>query len=67
VSPTDKCRIHKAGYIDEKTGYRLCKSDLQKRSYKREVFEVWPPEVATWMERNGYPLDKIGVSEDNGW
>ena len=59
VSPTGKCRIHETVYIDEKTGYRLCKSDLQERSYKRKVFEVWPPEVATWMERNGYPLDKI--------
>jgi len=59
VSPSVKCEIHRAFYIDRETGYRLCKSDLQERSYRRKVFEVWPPEVATWMERNGYPLDKI--------
>jgi penicillin-binding protein 1C len=59
VSPMGECKIHKGLYIDSKTGYRLCKSDLQERSYERKVFEVWPPEVATWMERNGYPLEKI--------
>lgn len=59
VSPTNRCRIHRAFYIDDETGCRLCKSDLHDRSFKRKVFEIWPPEVAIWMERNGYPLDKI--------
>ena len=59
VSPQDKCTIHKAFYVESKTGYRLCKSDLSNRTFTKKVFEVWPPEVATWMERNGYPLDKI--------
>jgi penicillin-binding protein 1C len=59
VSPSSTCRIHRAFHIDEETGYRLCKSDLQERSYRRQVFEIWPPEVATWMERNGYPLDEV--------
>jgi penicillin-binding protein 1C len=59
VSPGAECNIHQAFDIDEKTGYRLCKSDLRKRSYRKKVFEVWPPEVATWMQRNGYPLDEV--------
>jgi penicillin-binding protein 1C len=59
VSPTAECNIHKTFYIDSQTGYRLCRSDLTKRSYEKKVFEIWPPEVATWMERNGYPLDEI--------
>ncbi len=59
VSPNAECRIHKAFFVDDETGYRLCKSDLSERAYRRKVFEVWPPEVATWMERNGYPLDEI--------
>ncbi len=59
ISPNCKCKIHKSFYVDAKTGYRLCRSDLEQRSYLRKVFEVWPPEVATWMERNGYPLEKV--------
>jgi penicillin-binding protein 1C len=59
LSPGGKCSIHKAFYIDDETGYRLCKSDLQERFHQRRVFKVWPPEVATWMQRNGYPLDEV--------
>jgi penicillin-binding protein 1C len=59
VSPNAQCKVHRAFYVDEETGYRLCKSDLGERPHQRKVFEVWPPEVATWMERNGYPLDQI--------
>jgi len=24
-----------------------------------KLFEIWPPKIATWMERNGMPVDKI--------
>jgi penicillin-binding protein 1C len=59
VSPTTQCRVHRAFYVDQETDYRLSKSDLEGHSYERKIFEIWPPEVATWMERNGYPLQKI--------
>lgn len=59
VSPVEPCNIHKPLYIDDLTGYRLCRSDLSDRKYRRVVFEIWPSEVATWLERNGYPVDKI--------
>ena len=59
ISPQEECKIHKAFFIDTKTGYRFCGSDFREKSGKRRVFEVWPPEVATWMERNGYPIDHV--------
>jgi len=59
VSPKDMCRIHRAFYIDKKTGFRLCKSALSDRTYISKVYKVWPAEVATWMERNGYALQKV--------
>jgi penicillin-binding protein 1C len=59
ISPSGTCNIHRAFHIDDETGYRLCRSDLEDRSHQRKVFEVWPPEVATWMQRNGYPLDEV--------
>ncbi len=59
VSPIKTCDIHRPLYIDSITGYRLCRSDLSERRFRRVVFEIWPSEVATWLERNGYPLDEI--------
>jgi len=59
VSSVDKCNIHKTFYVDKRTGYRICKSNLSSSLYERKIFEVWPAEVATWMERNGYALDKV--------
>ncbi|MGB2770384.1 MAG: penicillin-binding protein 1C [Candidatus Zixiibacteriota bacterium] len=59
ISPSGRCNIHQALYIDDETGYRLCMSDLGARPHQRKVFEIWPPEVATWMQRNGYPLDEV--------
>jgi penicillin-binding protein 1C len=59
ISPKGICNIHQAFYVDDQTGYRLCRSDLDQRTHQRKVFEVWPPEVATWMKRNGYPLDEV--------
>lgn len=59
ISPNEECKIHRAFYVDDQTGFRLCKSDLTERAYQRKVYEIWPAEVATWMERNGYPLDRV--------
>jgi penicillin-binding protein 1C len=59
ISPNGVCNIHQAFYVDDETGYRLCRSDLERKTHQRKVFEVWPPEVATWMKRNGYPLDEV--------
>jgi penicillin-binding protein 1C len=59
ISPGGECSIHQAFYVDQETGYRLSRSDLENRPHQIKVFEVWPPEVATWMQRNGYPLDEV--------
>jgi penicillin-binding protein 1C len=59
VSPSKTCTVHRAFAIDKKTGTRLCSRCRIGREYEMKVFEIWPPEIATWMERNGISVDKI--------
>ncbi len=59
VSPIQTCTVHRAFAVDKETGARLCSHCRMGREYEMKVFEVWPPKMATWMERNGVSLDKI--------
>ncbi|MCI0496047.1 penicillin-binding protein 1C [candidate division KSB1 bacterium] len=58
-SPIEKCNIHQMIFVDKKTGNRLCSHCRIGRSYDEKIVEQWPAEIATWMERNGYPIEKI--------
>jgi len=59
ISPEKECKMHKAIYVDNKTGYRLTKLDLDGKDYLKKTYEVYPPEVATWMKRNNIPVPEI--------
>ncbi|MCH7760387.1 penicillin-binding protein 1C [candidate division TA06 bacterium] len=63
TSPHQTCTIHKPFIISRSEGqtlpYRLCSHCRIGHSYETVVYEIWPPEIATWMERNGMPLPKI--------
>lgn len=59
VSPNQQCTFHRAIAIDKETGTRLCPHCRIGRSYETKIFIVWPPEIATWLERNGISVDKL--------
>ena len=59
VSPNAVCTVHRAFAIDKETGTRLCSRCRIGREYDMKVFEIWSPEIATWMERSGMSVDKI--------
>ena len=59
VSPWGTCTVHRRIAVDDETGYRLCPHCRQGRAYHFEVVAQWPAKLATWMERNGYPIDRI--------
>jgi len=59
VSPHYPCTIHQLVLIDKKTGKRLCTHCRSRRAYVEKIVEHWPAEIATWRERNGYPLAAI--------
>jgi len=59
ISPNQPCNIHQLILVDKKTGKRLCSHCRIGRKYEEKIVEQWPVEIATWLERNGYPIEKI--------
>lgn len=59
ISPNQECNIHRSIAIDKETGMRLCSKCRVGRDYEMKTFVVYPPEIATWMERNGINVDKL--------
>ncbi len=59
VSSNELCTVHREFAIDEETGRRLCSYCRIGREYDMKVFEILPPKIATWMERNGISVDSI--------
>ncbi len=59
VSPSEQCDMHRKYFIDKETGLRLTKSCRRGRKYTEKNFVVWPKEIATWMKREGYPIEDI--------
>ncbi len=59
ISPNQQCNIHQLILVDKKTGTRLCSHCRIGRKYEEKIVEQWPVEIATWLERNGYPIEKI--------
>ncbi|MFQ5770355.1 MAG: penicillin-binding protein 1C, partial [bacterium] len=59
ISPNQPCTIHQLILVDQETGQRLCSHCRIGREYTEKIVEHWPAEIATWMARNGSPIDKI--------
>ena len=59
VSPNTPCSRHKLITIDDQTGTTLCSHCRIGRTYQRVIFEEWPAEIATWLNRNGFAIQPI--------
>ena len=59
ISSARECQIHKTIQIDVDTGERLCSSCRPGRNYRQEKIAVFPAEVATWLNANGYALPNL--------
>jgi len=59
ISPIQKCTIHQVILVDTQTGTRLCSHCRIGRAYEEKIVEQWPAEIATWLERSGYPMTPI--------
>jgi penicillin-binding protein 1C len=59
ISPQQECNIHRCVLVDDKSGYRLCPHCREGHKYHAVIYEQWPPQMATWMERNGYSITQI--------
>jgi penicillin-binding protein 1C len=59
TSPNKPCSIHKVIWVDKETGKRLYPYCRIGREYEERIVERWPAGIATWLEKNGYPVDTI--------
>ncbi|MGE5599768.1 MAG: penicillin-binding protein 1C, partial [Bacteroidota bacterium] len=58
-SPDEICQFHRAVEVDAETGYRLPPRYPGARRTMTRVYVQWPARVATWLESNGYTVDRL--------
>jgi len=59
ISPNQGCSIHQLLFVDKKTGQRLCSHCRVGKKVSEKIVEQWPAEIATWLARTGYPIQRI--------
>ncbi len=59
ISSNAPCTVHRKILIDNATKTRLCSACKTGRKYTEKIVEIWPPRVASWLKKNGYPVDEI--------
>jgi len=59
ISPSQSCTIHQLILLDKKTKQRLCSHCRVGKKVSEKIVEQWPAEIATWLARNGYPIQTI--------
>jgi len=59
ISPSARCTIHRKILIDQQTGLRLCGHCRIGRTYREQIYEVWPAEIAAWKQKHGLPLPRL--------
>ncbi len=59
VSSVRECHIHKNIQVDIATSERLCSSCRPGRQFREETITVWPAEVATWLNANGFAVPQL--------
>ncbi len=59
VSSVRECHIHKTIQIDTETGELLCSACRTGREFRNETIAVFPAEVATWLNANGFGISKL--------
>lgn len=59
ISSQQQCTYHRKVMVDKCTGQRLCSHCRESHDYEEKVYVIWPHEIATWMERNGYPIARL--------
>lgn len=65
VSSTRECSLHKTIQVDVDTGERLCSACRTGRQYNEEKITVFPAQVATWLNANGFAVPNLPDHNDN--
>ncbi|MCH8291528.1 penicillin-binding protein 1C [Candidatus Poribacteria bacterium] len=59
VASNEPCSIHKLITVDDQTRTVLCSHCRIGRQYQRVLFEEWPAEITTWLNRSGFAIPTI--------
>lgn len=59
VSSVGECHIHKSIQIDTVTGERLCSACRTGKEFRTETIAIFPAEVATWLNGNGFGISTL--------
>lgn len=59
ISSVRECHIHKSIQVDIATGERLCSSCRPGRHFDEKTIAMWPAEVATWLNANGFAVSQL--------
>lgn len=65
ISAVHECHIHKTIQIDTETGERLCSSCRTGKQFQEETIAVFPAEVATWLNANGFGVPQLPTHNDD--
>ena len=62
TSPAATCTVHRPVLVDKQSHMRIMASCTEGRDYERQVVEIWPPRLQTWLVDHGLqsplpPLD----------
>ena len=56
----ETCDIHHAISVDITTGQQAT-AETKKENLREQIFQIWPPEMATFMIRHGVPINNVPV------
>lgn len=59
ISSSKRCHIHKEILVDKNTGYQVCRFCLKDKSCEYDTLEVWPAEIATWLDKTGSLIQNV--------
>lgn len=65
ISSVKKCDIHKTVQVDIATGERLCSTCRPGRHFREETLSIFPAEVATWLNANGFAVSHLPAHNDD--
>ncbi len=60
-SPSSRCTVHRPILVDRGTGMRITAACAANVEFDRQVVEIWPPTVASWLVQQGLatPLPRL--------
>jgi penicillin-binding protein 1C len=58
ISREHICQIHQQIIVDQETGWEVCPDCMRKdpSAYRTEILEVWPPEIASFLRKQGQAM-----------